>query len=231
MIELRDAYYSLRDDFPELPQGEGPLRERPTRHTRRDSAGQQIEKSTFEREDTVEQDNRIKRESTIERESSTEQESSTTQWIVDMQGIVRAQKRNKTPVQKAKKEVLPRMTSSQLRDTVTNSQVAKRKADEEADAWQEAQLAKRQCVSNDLNLSDMVVAERQWNQSGNFPLVVSPAQPRESTSHAQDIKETSDKELRVLRKNMSGLQLNMREGDVRPSIEQEFSIKQEVESD
>lgn len=119
----------------------------------------------------------------------------------------KAQKKKKAPVQKVKEEILPRRTSSRLRGIVADSEVAKRKADEEAEAFQEAQKAKRQRVSDDLNLSDIVVAGRQWNQSGNFPSIVGPAQPGERTFHAQDIKETSDKELRALREKMSGLEL------------------------
>lgn len=118
----------------------------------------------------------------------------------------RSQKR-KRPVQKIKEEVLPRRTSSRLRGIVADSEVAKQKADEEAEAFQEAQKAKRQRVSNDLNLADIVVAGRSWNQSGNFLSMVGPANPGERTFSAQDVKNTSDKELRELRERMSGLQL------------------------
>lgn len=115
--------------------------------------------------------------------------------------------KKKTPVQKVKEEALPRRTSSRLRGIVADSEVAKRKAEDEAEAFQEAQKAKRQRVSDDLNLTDIVVAGRQWNQSGNFLSGFGPARPGERTFSAQDVKATSDKELRALRERMSGLQL------------------------
>lgn len=111
------------------------------------------------------------------------------------------------PVQKIKEEVQPRRTSSRLQGIVADSEVAKRKADDEAEAFQEVQRVKRQRVSGDLNLTDVVVAGRDWNQSGNFLSHVGPAMPGERTFSAQHVKETNDKELRALREKMSGLQL------------------------
>jgi len=120
----------------------------------------------------------------------------------------KTQQRKKKPVQKIKEEdVQPRRTSSRLKGIVADSEVAKRKAEDEADAFQQAQKAKRQRVSGDLNLTDIVVAGRDWNQSGNFLSSVGPAMPGERTFSAQHVKETSDKELRALREKMSGLQL------------------------
>lgn len=115
--------------------------------------------------------------------------------------------KKKKPVQKIKEEVLPRRTSSRLKGIVADSEVAKRKAEDEADAFQVAEKAKRQRVSGDLNLDDIVVAGRAWNQSGNFPSVVGPARPGERTFSAQEAKDTNDEELRALREKMSGLEL------------------------
>lgn len=113
----------------------------------------------------------------------------------------------KRKVEKIKEEVVPRRTSSRLRGIVADSEVARQKAEEEREAFQEAQKAKRQRVSGDLNLSDIVVAGRSWNQSGNFLTNVGPANPGERTFSAQDVKDTTDKELRTLREKMSGLAL------------------------
>lgn len=74
-------------------------------------------------------------------------------------------------------------------------------------ALQEAERAKRQRVSDDLNLSDVVVAGQHWNQSGNFLRGVGPAMPYERTFTAENVKKTTDKELRALREKISGLQL------------------------
>ena len=114
----------------------------------------------------------------------------------------------KKPVQKKiKEDIAPRRTSSRLKGIVADSEVAKRKAEEEREAIEEANRAKRQRISDDLNLSDIVVAGKSWDQSGNFLRNFGPANPGERTFSAQDIKETTDKELRALREKMSGLQL------------------------
>lgn len=109
-------------------------------------------------------------------------------------------------MQQVKEEVTPRRTSSRQRGTVADSDFAKRKAGEDVETFKEAN---RQRVNDNLNMSDIVVAGRQCNQSGDFPSDVSPAQPSERTFHAQDIKETSDKKVHALRKKMSGIELNM----------------------
>ncbi|KAF2229258.1 WD repeat-containing protein [Viridothelium virens] len=115
--------------------------------------------------------------------------------------------KKKPTERKIKEEVAPRRTSSRLKGIVADSEVAKRKAEEEREAIEEANRAKRQRISDDLNLSDIVVAGKSWNQSGNFLRNVGPANPGERTFSAQDVKETTDKELRALREKMSGLQL------------------------
>jgi WD40 repeat protein len=103
-------------------------------------------------------------------------------------------------------EVAPRRTSSRLKGIVADSDVAKRKAEDEYTAIQDAQRVKRQRVSDAFNFSDIVVAGKDWNRSGNF-LSVGPADPYSRTFDYDDIKETTDKELRALRERMSGLQL------------------------
>ncbi|KAK7509998.1 WD repeat-containing protein [Phyllosticta citriasiana] len=115
--------------------------------------------------------------------------------------------KRKAPVKKEREEVVPRRTSSRLRGIVADSEVAKRKAEEEYQAIQDAERAKRQRVSDDLNLSDVVVAGQHWDQSGNFLKGVGPAKPYERTFTAENVKDTTDKELRALREKMSGLQL------------------------
>ncbi|THW79073.1 WD repeat-containing protein [Aureobasidium pullulans] len=116
-------------------------------------------------------------------------------------------KKKKTPVQQVKEEILPRRTSSRLRGIVADSEVAKRKAEEEHELLAQAERAKRQRVSEDLRFSDVVVAGKDWDQSGNFLRLVGPANPGERTFSAQDVKETTDKELKELRERMSGLDL------------------------
>lgn len=100
----------------------------------------------------------------------------------------------------------PRRTSSRIRGIVADSEVAHQKAEEEHVAFREAERIRRQRVSADLKLGDVVV-NGQWNQSGNFITKFGPANPGLRTFDEQDVKETSDKELRDLRERLNGLEL------------------------
>lgn len=117
--------------------------------------------------------------------------------------------KKKSAVKKAKEEVLPKRTSSRLAGLTADSEVAKRKAEDEYVAAQEAARIKRQRVSGDLNLSDIVVAGKQWDVSENFlvDVVSRGAKPYERTFGETEVKQTTDKELRALREKMSGLEL------------------------
>ncbi|KAF2195411.1 WD repeat-containing protein [Zopfia rhizophila CBS 207.26] len=104
-------------------------------------------------------------------------------------------------------EVVPRRTSSRLRGIVADSEVAKRKAEEEYEAQKEADRAKRQRISDTFNFGDIVVRGKGWDQHGNFLSNVGPAKPYERTFTADDVKETTDKELKALREKMARLEL------------------------
>lgn len=119
-----------------------------------------------------------------------------------------AQKR-KTPVKRVKEEILPRRTSSRLAGLTADSEVGKRKAEDEYVAAQEVARGKRQRISGDLNLSDVVVSGKEWDKSENFFVGIASrgARPHVRTFGESEVKETTDKELRALRERMSGLQL------------------------
>jgi hypothetical protein len=104
-------------------------------------------------------------------------------------------------------EEAPRRTSSRLRGIEADSEKAKRKAEEEQEAFREADRAKRQRVSGAFNFDDIVVAGKGWNQSGNFLSMVGPARPYERTFNFDDAKETTDKDLRALCEKMGALEL------------------------
>ena len=103
----------------------------------------------------------------------------------------------------------PRRTSSRLQGIVADSEVAKRKAEDEYVAVQEANRAKRQRQSGDLSLSDVVVRGNGWDTKNNFlvDVVSRGADPGVRTFDDTHVKETTDKELRALREQMSGLEL------------------------
>ena len=109
---------------------------------------------------------------------------------------------------KPKKEVpVATRTSSRLRGIVADSEVARQKAEEEREIQQAVERAKKQRVSDNLNFGDVLVSGQHWNGSGNFLTAVGPAEPNKRTFTAQDVKQTSDKDLRALRERMSNLQI------------------------
>ncbi|KAI4280320.1 MAG: hypothetical protein L6R35_005915, partial [Caloplaca aegaea] len=112
-------------------------------------------------------------------------------------------------VKKIKEEVVPRRTSSRIAGIEADSEVAKRKAEDEYVAAQEAARVKRQRISGPLDLSEVQVAGKGWDKDGNSfrDVFRRGADPGERTFGEEEVKETTDKELRALREKMSGLEL------------------------
>ncbi|EEP80622.1 conserved hypothetical protein [Uncinocarpus reesii 1704] len=106
----------------------------------------------------------------------------------------------KKPTQKrVKKEdepPVPRRMSCRLRGLTADSEIAKRKAEEDYAAHKAAVEAKRLRVSGDLNLGDIVVGLGP----GSTPRY-------QRTFGKEDVKNTTDKGLKALREKMSGLEL------------------------
>ena len=117
--------------------------------------------------------------------------------------------KRKVPKPKVEQDFGPRRTSSRLQGIVADSEVAKRKADEEYVAVQEANRIKRQRQSGDLKLSDVVVRGDEWDQKNNFfaDVIKRGADPYLRTFGETEVKDTTDKELRSLREQMSGLEI------------------------
>lgn len=119
--------------------------------------------------------------------------------------------KKKAPIQRVKQEeVVPRRTSSRLAGIQADSEVAKRKADQEYEAAQEAARVKRQRISGDLALGDILVAGKKSNINGfglGVDVVNRGARPYERTFGEEDIKETTNKDLRKLRENFNSLNL------------------------
>ncbi|KAF1984379.1 WD40 repeat-like protein [Aulographum hederae CBS 113979] len=118
-----------------------------------------------------------------------------------------APKPKKPATPKIKEPAGPVRTSSRLRGIVADSEVAKRKAEEQDEAQRAQEQAKRQRRSSDLNLSDVHVAGKEWDSTGNFLSKVGPAKPYVRTFDADASRKAADKEVKALRKQMSGLEL------------------------
>ena len=118
-------------------------------------------------------------------------------------------KKKKKPAAKKVEVSGPRRTSSRLQGIVADSEVAKRKAEEDYAAAQEAARIKRQRNNSDMNLGDVVVRGDGWNKNQNFlvDIMKRGANPYERTFGETEVKETTDKELRSLREQMSSLEL------------------------
>lgn len=129
-------------------------------------------------------------------------------------GTSQSQKR-KRPAKSAKKEeeyAQPRRTSSRLAGLTADSEVAKRKADEQYEAAREAERAKRQRIAGDQELGDIIVNGKGWSVNGKPLLGVDVinkgvSKPYERTFGEDEIRETTDKELRSIRERMNGLAL------------------------
>ena len=122
----------------------------------------------------------------------------------------RTAQKKRDPVRHVKVEDAgPRRTSSRLQGLTADSEVAKRKAEDEYAATQEVARVKRQRHSGELDLSDVVVGGRDWDKSENFlvDVVSRGAKPYERTFGDSEVRGTTDKELRSLREQMSGLEL------------------------
>ncbi|ODM22851.1 WD repeat-containing protein [Aspergillus cristatus] len=106
----------------------------------------------------------------------------------------------------------PRRVSSRLRGIAADSEVAKRKADEQQEAMMEAERAKKVRKSDAFSFNEMVVSGQKLSLGGEGLIGVDVvtkgvAKPYERTFGDEDIKMTTDKDLKALREEMSGLQL------------------------
>ncbi|OQV04044.1 WD domain-containing protein [Cladophialophora immunda] len=121
-------------------------------------------------------------------------------------GQKRASKPKGPPAKRVKKEpveVLPRRTSSRLAGLQADSEVAKHKAEVEYEQQKEVERQKRQRVTGDLNFA----AADGASLIGTDVILKGVAKPYERTFDEQDIRETTDKDLKALRERMSGLGL------------------------
>jgi hypothetical protein len=137
-----------------------------------------------------------------------EQEAAQAGLAPTSKSAAKAKPKSRKPAAKIKKEeVVPLRTSSRLRGIVADSEVAKRKAEDETEAQRAAERVKRQRVSGDLNLGDILVSGKAWDPSGNFLTHVGPARPYERTFKYEEDDSTPDKNLKELRKRMGALGL------------------------
>lgn len=126
-----------------------------------------------------------------------------------------ASRKRATPSRKV--EPRPTRTSSRIAGIEADSETHKRKAEVEYEFAKEEAKAKKLRVSGDLRFEDVVVDGKSFSKGENFLSgVMRGAQPNLRTFTEDDIRETTDEELRRLRKKMSGLEIY---GDWEPNSE------------
>jgi hypothetical protein len=116
----------------------------------------------------------------------------------------------KPRVKKEEEDNTPRRTSSRLKGIAAESEVAKRKADDESDALREAERAKRIRRTDSFTQADMFVAGQKLTGGdliGVDVITKGVAKPYERTFDSADVEKTTDKDLKAIREEMNGLKL------------------------
>jgi hypothetical protein len=120
--------------------------------------------------------------------------------------------KTKAPPKRIKEEEspLPRRQSSRLRGLTADSEVVKRKAEEQYEAAREAERAKKVRRTDSYSANDMFIAGQKLNGDSLIGVDVvnkGVAEPYVRTFGDEDIKKTTDKDLKALREEMNGLSL------------------------
>lgn len=124
-----------------------------------------------------------------------------------------AQKPKKPTPKRIKNESsppLPRRQSSRLRGIAAESEVAKRKAEEEYEVAKEVERAKKMRRTDSFTASDMFIAGQKLDGDsliGVDVITKGVAEPYVRTFGNEDIKKTTNKDLKALREEMNGLKL------------------------
>ncbi|KAJ6189534.1 hypothetical protein N7519_004442 [Penicillium mononematosum] len=114
-------------------------------------------------------------------------------------------KKRPTPKVKTEEEaVTPRRTSSRLKGIAAESEVAKRKADDEYEAMREADRLKEDAPDRLVQPGGYLSAD---SLIGVDVITKGVAKPYERTFGDDEIEKTTDKDLKALREEMNGLQL------------------------
>lgn len=102
----------------------------------------------------------------------------------------------------------PTRSSSRLAGLEAEDDTLKRKLEVEAEAQAHEARAKKMRVSGDLNLGDIAVDGKKWGSGlAGLKDLVRGAQPGVRTFTEEDVKETTDQDLKDLRSRMGGLEL------------------------
>jgi hypothetical protein len=111
---------------------------------------------------------------------------------------------------KEEESPLPRRQSSRLRGLTADSEVVKRKAEEQYEAAREAERAKKVRKTDSYSANDMFIAGQKLDGDSLIGVDVvnkGVAEPYVRTFGDEDIKKTTDRDLKALREELNGLSL------------------------
>lgn len=112
------------------------------------------------------------------------------------------------PAKRIKKEdIAPRRTSSRLAGIQADSEVQREKEEKEYEVLKEREIERRKRRTDDLKLGDITVNGGINGFFGSDSILRPVARPNERTFGEDEIKETTDKDLRALREKMSNLEI------------------------
>jgi hypothetical protein len=178
--------------------------------------GQAEELSEFEKQrlaNIAERDALLKK-LTLESQSSglfAKPSLKTTTAAAKKDGSSRSKKKAATPrIKKEDEAPLVRRMSSRLRGITADSEVEKRKADVAFEEAQKVEREKKMRKSDFFTLDNMLVSGQKLSGDALIGIDVvtkGVAKPYERTFGDEDVKRTTDKELKALREEMSNLQL------------------------
>ena len=117
-----------------------------------------------------------------------------------------APRRRSEPVKR--ESTRPTRVSSRLAGLEADNETLKRKLAVEAEHLADEARAKKMRVSDDLSLGDIVVDGKKYVSSiSGLQSIIRGAQPGVRTFGEEDVQETTDENLKSLRKRMNGLKL------------------------
>lgn len=117
-----------------------------------------------------------------------------------------APRRRSEPVKR--ESTRPTRVSSRLAGLEADNETLKRKLAVEAEHQADEARAKKMRISDDLSLGDIVVDGKKYVSSiSGLQSIIRGAQPGVRTFGEEDVQETTDENLKSLRKRMNGLKL------------------------
>ena len=203
-----DTRFDSPEDVPRTPPAQTDYEPETPQHPNSNMSGDKNELSEFEKQRLA---NIAERDALLKKLTLESQSSGLFSTPKSSNSSATKSKKRPTPkIKKEEEDLTPRRTSSRLKGIAAESEVAKRKADDEYDAMREADRLKRMRRTDSFTQADMFVAGQKLTGDsliGVDVITKGVARPYERTFGDDDIEKTTDKDLKALREEMNGLSL------------------------